>query len=117
MKLLMIAVLVFASAVGIAQEKSTAVVPPAAAQQEIAELQRQAKEAALAAELANARLETAQQRVVTAVIKAMAESGCSTSRCSIGQDKEGHIYFERKSTEPDAPKIPEGSRNKPKQEN
>lgn len=67
----------------------------APAQQELAELQRQATEYRVASEAAAARYDAAQQKVVTAIYKAMAEAGCSPKACQIRQSQQEGIYFER----------------------
>lgn len=67
----------------------------AAAQQELSELQRQAAEYRVASEAATARYDAAQQKVVTAIYKAMAEAGCSPKVCQIKQSQQEGIYFER----------------------
>jgi hypothetical protein len=64
-------------------------------QQEIAELQRQAGEARAAAEAAAARYDAAQQRVATAIFKAMAELKLSPKEWRVSQDKQGNIVFEK----------------------
>lgn len=67
----------------------------APAQQQIAELQRLADEANLISEVAKARKETAQQKLTTAIYKAMADAGCPTSQCVVKQSQQDGIYFER----------------------
>jgi hypothetical protein len=102
----LIAIILLCSSLTFAQKPATTadvshpaspevIAAPAAAQQEIAELNRQAEEATLAVELAKSRLETVKQRIFSAVYKAMAEVGCSESRCTVKLDK-GEVVFERK---------------------
>lgn len=98
--LLICALTVCAFTITNAQEKKPAPAVPETvrlegqSQQEVAEAQRLANEARSAAETASARYDAAQQKVVTAIFKAMAESGLKPKEWTVKQDQAG-IYFER----------------------
>lgn len=91
---------------------------PAEAQQEISGAQRTAQEARVAAEAAASRYETAQQRVLSSIYKAMAELKLSPKEWQIRQDQQGNIYFQRlepaKGSEGSPPKQPAASPSPPK---
>jgi hypothetical protein len=65
----------------------------AQSQQEIAEAQRVANEARATLDAASAHYDAAQQKVITAVFKAMADAGLKPKEWAIKQDQNG-IYFE-----------------------
>lgn len=63
-------------------------------QQDINDAQRQANEARAALDAASARYDAAQQKVITAIFKSMADAGLKPKEWAIKQDQAG-IYFEK----------------------
>lgn len=92
-------------------ESGPVVAPPtvvrleAQSQQEIAEAQRVASEARATLDSASAHYEAAQQKVFTAVFKAMADAGLKPKEWAIKQDANG-IYFEH--VKPESAAAPPG---------